>query len=177
MGFFAFMDLWSQNRFSVCGYRCVNGLGFQRDSKSLGFRVSNRGESALLAHDFAVHKSSVLYLLRPLTLERGCFLAEHTISGGCRTGGFWRAMCLKIRICPSDKIRLFGCRWCCEAEKFCKNFGAQQHHRGSGRYIKTQPSDVSFVISPASVEPFPELLSRSPGICFLPDGDVLLFLL
>ena len=27
-------------------------LGFQRDGKSLGFWVPNRGESALLAHDF-----------------------------------------------------------------------------------------------------------------------------
>ena len=36
-------------------------------------------------------KSSVLYLLRPLTLERGYLLTEHAISGGCRTGGFWRA--------------------------------------------------------------------------------------
>ena len=60
MGFFAFMDLWSQTRFSVCGYRCVNGLGFQRDGKSLGFWVSNRGESALLAHDFPL-ESLVCY--------------------------------------------------------------------------------------------------------------------
>ena len=26
-GIFAFMDLWSQIRFAVCGYRCVNELG------------------------------------------------------------------------------------------------------------------------------------------------------
>ena len=95
VGFFAFMDLWSQTRFSVCRYRCGNGLGFQRDGRFLRFWVSNRGESALLAHDLCQHKSSVLYLLRPLTLERGCFLAEHTVSSGCRTDGFWRAMRLK----------------------------------------------------------------------------------
>ena len=38
--------------FLVCIYRFQNGLGFQRDGRFLGFRVSNRGESTLLAHDF-----------------------------------------------------------------------------------------------------------------------------
>ena len=46
--------------FSVCIYRFQNGLGFQRDGRSLGFWVSNRGESTLLAHDFAV-QSLVCY--------------------------------------------------------------------------------------------------------------------
>ena len=58
-----FLRLWICNHkpvFSVCGYRCVNGLGFPRDGKSLGFRVSNRGESALLAHDFPL-ESLVCY--------------------------------------------------------------------------------------------------------------------
>ena len=59
-GIFAFMDLWSQIRFAVCGYRSVNGLGFRRDSKSLGFWASNRGERALLAHDFPL-ESLVCY--------------------------------------------------------------------------------------------------------------------
>ena len=47
-----FLRLWIcayKTVLSVCGYRCVNGLGFLRDSKSPGFWVSNRGESVLLA--------------------------------------------------------------------------------------------------------------------------------
>ena len=139
MGFFAFMDLWSQTRFSVCRYRCGNGLGFQRDGRFLRFWVSNRGESALLAHDLCQHKSSVLYLLRPLTLERGCFHAEHTISSGCRTGGFWRAMRLKIRICPSDKIRLFGCRWCCAVERILKKSSERSGITGGAEGISNPP--------------------------------------
>ncbi len=71
-------------------------------------------------HTTLFAKSSVLYLLRPLTLERGCWLSEHTISGGCRTGGFWRATRFKFRICHSDKIRLFGCRWCCAVKRILK---------------------------------------------------------
>lgn len=38
--------------FSVCGYRFQNELGLGRDCRFLAFGVSNRGESALLAHDF-----------------------------------------------------------------------------------------------------------------------------
>ena len=47
---------------------------------------------------------------------------------------------LKIRICPSDKIRLFGCRWWGAAERISMEIiVAEQHHRGSKRYI-TLPS-------------------------------------
>ena len=47
---------------------------------------------------------------------------------------------LKIRICPSDKIRLFGCRCCGAAKRISfEILVAKLHHRGSGRYI-TLPS-------------------------------------
>ena len=50
---------------------------------------------------------------------------------------------LKIRICPSDKIRLFGCRWWGAAERISMEIiVAEQHHRGSKRYI-TLPSHRS----------------------------------
>jgi len=55
------------------------------DSFDSGFPI---GVKAPFGTRFSVGKSSVLYLLRPLTLERGCLLPEHTISGGSRTGGF-----------------------------------------------------------------------------------------
>ncbi len=58
-----FLRLWICNHkpvLSVCGYRCVNGLGLWRDCRFLDFGVSNRGESALLAHDFPL-ESLVCY--------------------------------------------------------------------------------------------------------------------
>ena len=48
----------------------------------------NPMKPAVSWHTILLARSSVLYLWRPLTLERGCFLIEHTLSGGSRTGGF-----------------------------------------------------------------------------------------
>ena len=50
--------------------------------------VSNRGEKHPCWHTIVLAKSSVLYLLRPLTLERGCHRTGQTVSSGSRTGGF-----------------------------------------------------------------------------------------
>ena len=103
--------------FLVCIYRFQNGLGLQRDGRFLGFRVSNRGESTLLAHDFAVHKSSMLYLLRPLLPERGCCLTEHTISGDSRTGGF--------QVPPGREMWGFA-----QAKSGCSDVGEAAQRRG-----------------------------------------------
>ena len=46
----------------------------------------------------------------------------------------------------ASRIRLFGCRWCGGAERISEEIlGAQQHHRGSQRYIKppSRRSDAS----------------------------------
>ena len=77
------------------------GSGFQRRQRCLGGRNPKEGRAfrgrknpkkpAVSWHTTLLAKSSVLYLWRPLTLERGCFLAEHNLSGVSRTGGFWRA--------------------------------------------------------------------------------------
>ena len=48
----------------------------------------NPMQPAVSWHTIVLARSSVLYLGRPLTLERGCFHIEHTLSGGSRTGGF-----------------------------------------------------------------------------------------
>ena len=40
--------------FSVCGYRFQNGWDFKGSADSFDSGVSNRGENALLAHDFTV---------------------------------------------------------------------------------------------------------------------------
>ena len=131
--------------FPVCIYRFQNGLGFPRDSKSLGFWVSNRGESALLAHDFAYAKSSVLYLLRPLTLERGCFLAERTISGGSRTGGFCVPPGRGIQDLHSAKSACSGVGGAAQRRGFCKNLRSAAASPGERKVYQTRRSDVSFV--------------------------------
>jgi len=51
---------------------------------------------------------SCLYLPRPLTLERGCFLIEHTISSGCRTGGFCVPLGQRIQSLRSAKSACSG---------------------------------------------------------------------
>lgn len=77
------------------------GGGFQRRQSCLGRRHPMEGSAlrgrknpmkpAVSWHTTLPAKSSVLYLLRPLALERGCFLTKHTVSRDSRTGGFWRA--------------------------------------------------------------------------------------
>ena len=76
--------------FLVCGYRFQNSWDCKGTAGPFtsGFPI---GVKRSVGTRFSDGKSSVLYLLRPLTLERGCWLLEHTISRGCRTGGFWRA--------------------------------------------------------------------------------------
>lgn len=98
------------------------GSGFQRRRRCLGGRNPKEG-SALLGrknpmkrlvswHTTFSEKSSVLYLLRPLTLERGCFLVIHTISSGSRTGGFCAPPGTESGICskqnPSVRVQGMG---------------------------------------------------------------------
>ena len=100
-----FLWLWVSNR---GGERPVGrgiqrgqrtlGSGFQRRQNCLGGRNPMEGRAlrgrknpmkpAVSWHTTLFAKSSVLYLWRPLTLEGGCFLAEHNLSSGSRTGGF-----------------------------------------------------------------------------------------
>ena len=119
----------------------------------------------------------MLYLLRPLTLERGCFLAEHTISGGSRTGGFWPTMRLKSRFVPQTKSGCSCVGGVAKWRRFLRNLRSAAASPGERKVYQTRRGDVSFVICPAPVELFPTPLFRSPGICFLPDASVSLFLL
>ena len=67
-----------------------------------------------------IAKSSVLYLWRPLTLERGCFLIEHTLScSGVGGAAKWRG----------------------EAQR---SLAMERHHRGSKRDIK--PAAASLLL-------------------------------
>ena len=106
--------------------------------------VSNRGESSPVGTRFSIGKSSVLYLLRPLTLERGCCLTEHTVSGVSRIDGFCGWQATKDKEFAMSKIRLFGCSWhrksCSNAERFSVSTGAQEVY-------KNPPQRRSLVLS------------------------------
>ena len=94
------------------------GGGFQRRQRCLGGRHPMEGSAlrgrknpmkpAVSWHTTLFAKSSVLYLLRPLPLERGCLLTEHTVSSGCRTGGFWRATGRNSGFVPQAKSDCSG---------------------------------------------------------------------
>ena len=73
--------------------------------------VSNRGEKHPCWHTILLAKSSVLYLLRPLTLERGCHHTGQTLFGGSRTGGFCGLKGTQNEGFSMSKIRLFVCSW------------------------------------------------------------------
>ncbi len=73
--------------------------------------VSNRGEKHPCWHTILLAKSSVLYLWRPLTLERGCHPTGQAVSRGSRTGGFCGYTDNKSEGFAMSKIRLFGCSW------------------------------------------------------------------
>ena len=54
----------------------------------------------------------------------------------------------EIQDLPRGKIRLFGCRWCDGAERISEEIlGAQQHHRGSQRYIIPRPAAIRHLSS------------------------------
>ena len=95
--------------------------------------VSNRGEKHPCWHTILLAKSSVLYLLRPLMLERGCPHARQTLFGGSRTGGFCGLKATKDKEFAMSKIRLFVCSWhrksCSEAERFTVPTGAQEVYK------------------------------------------------
>ncbi len=75
----------------------------------------------------------MLYLLRPLTLERGCHRTGQTVSSGSRTGGFCGLKATKDKEFAMSKIRLFGCSWhwksCSHAERFSMSTGAQEVYK------------------------------------------------
>ena len=59
-----------------------------RGMQSLGSGFPIGARSIPVGTRFSFGKSSVLYLLRPLTLERGCPHARQTLFSVSRTGGF-----------------------------------------------------------------------------------------
>ena len=130
---FVFSEEWCQTAFLQFGYhfrgKCA---GVQRDAIPRLW-VSNRGEKHPCWHTILLAKSSVLYLLRPLTLERGCHHAGQTVSRGSRTGGFCGLQDTQNEGFAMSKIRLFGCCWrrkpCSCAKRLSVSTGAQKVYK------------------------------------------------
>ena len=62
--------------------------------------VSNRGERIPVGTRFSFGKSSVLYLLRPLTLERGCPTPDRHFSAAAEQADFVGCKLQKTRNLP-----------------------------------------------------------------------------
>ena len=88
-------------------------------------RVSNRGEKHPVGTRFCSAKSSVLYLLRPLTLEGGCHRTGQTFSCGSR----------RTNICKHGRLADIRSSGVGDAAKRRLEAEAVLHRRGSKRYI------------------------------------------
>ena len=123
---FCFSSHRWQTAFLQFGYRRVKKNGVSRGMQSLWLWVSNRGEQHPVGTRFCSAKSSVLYLWRPLTLERGCHRTGQTISCGSRSAN----ICKHGRLADIRSSGVGG------AAKRRSQTDAMPHHRGSKRYIK-----------------------------------------
>ena len=97
-----------------------------RGMKSLGARFPIGARSIPVGTRFCSAKSSVLYLLRPLTLERGCHRTGQTVSCGSRRTD----ICKRRRLADVRSSGVGG------AAKRRSETEAVLYHRGSKRYIK-----------------------------------------
>ena len=114
-------------------------LGLSRDCRFLDFRVSNRGEQHPVGTRFCSAKSSVLYLLRPLTRERGCRRIGQAVSSGSR----------RANICKHGRLADIRSSGVGDAAKCRSLTETVLHRRGSKRYIKpaaaTHPPKSSLI--------------------------------
>lgn len=101
--------------------------------------VSNRGESIPVGTRFSFGKSNVLYLLRPLTLERGCHRTGQTFSCGSR----------RTNSCKHGRLADIRSSGVGDAAKCRSLTETVLHRRGSKRYIKpaaaTHPQKSSLI--------------------------------
>ena len=123
---FCFSSHRWQTAFLQFGYRSVKKNGVSRGMHSLWLRVSNRGEQHPVGTRFCAAKSSVLYLLRPLTRERGCHRTGQTVSCGSR----------RTDICRHGRLADIRSSGVGDAAKRRLKTEAVLHRRGSKRYIK-----------------------------------------
>lgn len=139
-------------------------LGLSRDCRFLDFRVSNRGEQHPVGTRFCSAKSSVLYLLRPLTLERGCHRTGQTVSRGSRRTD----ICKRRRLADIRSSGVGG------AAKRRSEAEAMLHHRGSKRYIKPAAATYPRTPNTTTVAPTtrcPEQVLPLISLCFRTDEN------
>ena len=122
--------------------------------QSLWLRVSNRGEKHPVGTRFCSAKSSVLYLLRPLTRERGCHRTGQTVSCGCRRTnicrhgrlalGFLRSAFGQMKTLRRLRQRMF-CKSCMRSRIFPGRymFSLLMHHT-SLLYLRYHSAIVTF---------------------------------
>ena len=136
-----FLCTGSKLHFYSLGTVVLRKLQVSRGMQSLWLWVSNRGEQHPVGTRFCSAKSSVLYLLRPLTLERGCRRTGQTVSCGSR----------RANICKHGQLADIRSSGVGGAAKRRSSTVAMLLHRGSKRYIKpaaaAQPTDTYLLIA------------------------------
>ena len=136
---FVFLHTDGKLHFYSLGTAVRRKLQVSRGMQSLWLWVSNRGEQHPAGTRFCAAKSSVLYLLRPLTLERGCHRTGQTVSSGSR----------RANICKHGRLADIRSSGVGGAAKRRSQTDAMPHHRGSKRYIKpaaaTHPQKSSLI--------------------------------
>ena len=124
--------------FAVCICTCEENEGLQREHLfAAGFPIGAR--SIPVGTRFCSAKSSVLYLLRPLTLEGGCHRTGQTFSCGSR----------RTNICKHGRLADIRSSGVGDAAKCRSLTETMLYHRGSKRYIKpaaaTHPQKSSLI--------------------------------
>ena len=123
---FVFLRIGGKLHFYSLGTTVRRKLQVSRGMQSLWLWVSNRGEKRPVGTRFCAAKSSVLYLLRPLTRERGCHRTGQTFSCGSR----------RTNICKHGRLADIRSSGIGGAAKRRPGAEAVLHRRGSKRYIK-----------------------------------------
>lgn len=126
--------------------------------------VSNRGEQHPVGTRFCLAKSSVLYLLRPLTLERGCHRTGQTVSCGSR----------RTDICRHGRLADIRSSGVGDAAKRRLKTETALHCRGSKRYIKpaaaTRPRSPNTTTAVPTTR-YPGLALQFSSLCFQTDEN------
>ena len=131
--------MFSSHRSQTAGWVCAlisKKMGFQR-AVPVGSGSSNRCELRPVGTRFCTAKSSVLYLLRPLTAERCC----RVWAGRFR----WQQNGGYLQCHHNCKCALFGCRRCCEMTSCARN---ETVSPGEQMVYKTRRSDRYFWLLP-----------------------------
>ena len=129
--------------FTVWVPTCEENMGCPEGNIPFGSGFPIGASSIPVGTRFCSAKSSVLYLLRPLTRERDCRRIGQAVSSGSR----------RANICKHGRladIRSSGAGGAALRRSMTE---AMLHHRGSKRYIKPAAANVLFETLPLSAAP------------------------